>query len=219
MGIKMIKSKVTVHHYGLLNEERVSTKVKYYYNLGKTYLEEKGGTDFRSLYDFAVQTSTLGKYEEAIQYFEKVIGINPNFSLAFKSMGNAYLNLQRYEDAKSSYEQAIRLDPQLKHEIPMYSMCALYTGNAEAAIPILNELTGQNPSNPFYLFMFAVVFICTGRKEKGVEYLSKLCGMQFDYKTQLMNITKMLRSQRKYDYALLLEEADELINSHDRNSL
>lgn len=219
MGIKMKKCNVTVHHYGLLNEDKVAAKVKYYYDLGKSYLKENRDLDFRALYDFAVQTSTLGKYEEAIQYFEKVIGIKPDFSLAFKSMGNAYYNLKRYKDAKSSYEKAIQLDPQLKHKMPMYPLCAIYTGNAEAAIPILYALTGQNPSNPFYLFLFAVVFICTGRKEKGIEYLSRLYDMQFDYKALLLDVTKMLRSHKKFDYALLLEEAHESISSNDLNNL
>jgi O-antigen biosynthesis protein len=213
MGIEMKECNVTVHHYGLLDDNKVSAKVKYYHNLGKTYLEQNGDTDFRVLYDFAVQTSTLGKYEEAIQYFEKVICIKPDFPLAFKSMGNAYFNLKRYKDAKSSYEKAMKFDPQLKHEMPMYPLCAIYTGNAEAAIPVLHALTEHNPSNPFFLFLFAVVFICTGRREEGIEYLSNLYDMKYDYKSSLLDITKMLRSHKKFDYALLLEEAYESINS------
>ena len=206
MGIEIKKCNITIHHYGLLNEEKLYAKKEYYYNLGKIQIEENGNVDFRVLYDFAVQTSALGKYEEAVEYFRKVIDLKPNFPLAYKSMGNTFFNLQRYEDAKSCYKKAIELDQNLMHEILMYPLCEIYTGNAEEAISYIEELIRQDPTNLHYILISAVANICIGNKNKGIEYLSKLDAINYIYKTSLINIKEKLNSLNNFKYASLLED-------------
>ena len=52
-----------------------------------------------------------GDYENAIEFFEKVIEINPDFAGAHSALGLTYNILGRYQFAVESYKQAIRLKP------------------------------------------------------------------------------------------------------------
>lgn len=49
----------------------------------------------------------LGRYEEAIEYLDKALAINPNHDNASRNKGN----LRRYDEAIQCYDKAIEIDP------------------------------------------------------------------------------------------------------------
>ena len=49
----------------------------------------------------------LDKFQEAIEYFNKVIELNPNDSIVFNNKGLAFYYLQLYEDAIECFDDAI----------------------------------------------------------------------------------------------------------------
>jgi len=52
-----------------------------------------------------------GKYEKAIECFEKAIDLNPNFAEAYSNRGVTYCHLKQYERAIEDYDKAIELNP------------------------------------------------------------------------------------------------------------
>ena len=55
--------------------------------------------------------SKLGKFEEAIECYDKAIEINPNFFLALGNKGLALFNLKRYEEAMECFDKIIDIEP------------------------------------------------------------------------------------------------------------
>lgn len=53
-----------------------------------------------------------GKYEEAIQAFDKAIEIEPQFAAAWNNKGVTLNRLGRYEEALQVYDKALEFDPQ-----------------------------------------------------------------------------------------------------------
>ena len=53
----------------------------------------------------------LELYYEAIEYFNQVIVLKPNFPGAYFDRGNAYTYLGEHQQAENDYSQAIDLDP------------------------------------------------------------------------------------------------------------
>ena len=57
------------------------------------------------------ELNNLGKYEEAIEAFDRVIDMDPSNAYAWNNKGYALINLGRYEDGLQACEKAIEIDP------------------------------------------------------------------------------------------------------------
>ena len=53
----------------------------------------------------------LGRYEEAIKEYDKVIAIDPNFKEGHDGKGAALYYLGRYEEAIKEFDKALAIDP------------------------------------------------------------------------------------------------------------
>ena len=54
----------------------------------------------------------LGKYEDAIKDFDKVLEIDPEYSNGYYNRGLSLNNLEKYEEAIKDFDIAIKLDPE-----------------------------------------------------------------------------------------------------------
>ena len=138
-GIEIRKCNIPIHHYGYLNQEKLAFKGKLYYLLQKETLDQKKELSEEDIYYVAIQAAEIGKHEEALKYFEKLLVINPNFPDIYYKMGLAYLNLSRYESALSSLKQAVQLNPYSRDIIVAYSQANICNGDTKVAILYLEE--------------------------------------------------------------------------------
>ena len=56
--------------------------------------------------------STYGNNKAAVQYFQKAIALNPNFSSAYFSQGVSYGQLGQYPEAIDQINRALKMEPQ-----------------------------------------------------------------------------------------------------------
>jgi tetratricopeptide (TPR) repeat protein len=56
--------------------------------------------------------STYGNNKAAIQYFQKAIALDPNFSRAYFSQGVSYGQLGQYQKAIAQINRALKMEPQ-----------------------------------------------------------------------------------------------------------
>ncbi|RMD49526.1 MAG: tetratricopeptide repeat protein, partial [Ignavibacteria bacterium] len=69
--------------------------------------------DFNSNYFLAVVKSQLGKYEEAIKYYQNTISKAPNHPEAYFNMALCQQKLERQDEALESYLKAVEINPHL----------------------------------------------------------------------------------------------------------
>jgi tetratricopeptide (TPR) repeat protein len=67
-------------------------------------------TQLETLYNTANNFYDNQKYDEAIQYYDKVLAINPSAVGALNSKGLALDHLQRYDEALQSFDKAFEID-------------------------------------------------------------------------------------------------------------
>ena len=53
----------------------------------------------------------MARYEEAIAWFEKTLQIDPQRSIAYINLGDAYLKVDKHAPAKQAFEQYLVLAP------------------------------------------------------------------------------------------------------------
>ncbi|MFZ0556650.1 MAG: tetratricopeptide repeat protein, partial [Nitrososphaeraceae archaeon] len=58
-----------------------------------------------------VSLNSLGKYNESIVYFDKVLAIDPKNVLALNEKGNTFGGLGNYIQAIANYDKALAVDP------------------------------------------------------------------------------------------------------------
>ena len=67
-----------------------------------------GSLDVVSQYAAGIELQSKGKYEEAIQKFQKAVAIDPNFGLAYNSLSVNLKNIGRIEESEKFAKEALR---------------------------------------------------------------------------------------------------------------
>jgi tetratricopeptide (TPR) repeat protein len=209
-GIEIKPCDIPVHHYGnFAGREKSVSKSEQYYQLGKRKLADAGEQNFMTCLEIAILGAELGKYEEALEYLNKVVELKPDFSRAWQSMGNAYYNLGKYKEALSSYKKALELGPEprdIRHGLLMAATCELLTGNAAAAIAVAEDLLKNDGSYPQAMLLLAEAYFCTGAGDKAIGFIRKIEEMHFDVGGALVKFARMLASAGSLQYAVSLLE-------------
>jgi glycosyltransferase involved in cell wall biosynthesis len=216
IGMKISNSGIPIHHYGKLNKDKIHAKGEEYYQLGRKKLSEKGELDPQAIYELAVQATELEKYDEALEFWERLITVKPGLAKAHYGMANSYYNLGRYREARATYKKAAELDPESKDSLVMYATCELLTGNAGKAVSVLEEVFRKEPEYPLALLALTAACFCADRKTEGLAYLKKARKTRFDLAPYFKDISTILISVKRYDYAIsLLDAALETGNETD----
>ena len=205
-GIEIRKCDIPIHHYGQVSRENYDAKSDKYYRLSKKKFEEKGG-DLESLIKLAIQAgSEFGKYEEAVDLWERVLKIDPRNTKALVNMGGVLLRLKRYEAARTSSKTAMEQNPGLKEAIIIYTTSEVFIGNTGIVIPILEDLLKEAPEYPMAIALLASVYGIEGKKEKGVEHIKRLMKIGFACDYYLHDLSKKLILTGKTGNAVSLLE-------------
>jgi len=65
----------------------------------------------KSWFKKGLDLSEAGKYQEALECFEKAIEINPKEEIAWYNKGVALTNLGKHQEALECFEKAIEINP------------------------------------------------------------------------------------------------------------
>lgn len=215
-GITIEKCNVPVHHYGKVDKKKDISKGEAYYSLGKKKLAEKED-DIKALSELAVVAGGLGKYNEAIELWERVINISPDTAFAFYNLGGIYLRLGKYDRALASSKRALELSPELKDVLFNYSLSEFYAGDVIRAIATLEGMVRQGPEYPPYVALLSAAYYIDGNNEKGAEYAGVLTKMGFDYAAYFRSYSHGLVATGRPDQAeILIEIAAESREKEDK---
>lgn len=68
--------------------------------------------EFTEYFNAGIQFYEAGQFDEAANYFEYCIEIDPNQAMAYQYLGNTYYSLGRVDEAIASFERALELNPE-----------------------------------------------------------------------------------------------------------
>jgi tetratricopeptide (TPR) repeat protein len=172
-GLTVIESDIPVHHYGCLNEGKANQKAEAYFRLGYSKLDRLGD-DVAALRELAVQAGQLGYWPEALELWQRLLTLRPDYAEAYVNMAAAYWQTGKYQQSLESAQRACHLAPQMKEAAYNLAVSLLMLGNAERAADVLTELLGTHGDYLAAHFMLASASGCAGDTDRSIRLYRQL---------------------------------------------
>ena len=111
------------------------------------------------------------RYDEAIQVYQNVIKMQPDFAIAHVYLGYTYAAKGQYAEAIAEYQKAISLDGETTSKLCYLGYAYAKSGKRDEALAILNKLkTTKEYVSPAEL---AILYVGLGDKEAALESLER----------------------------------------------
>lgn len=183
---KIFDSIVVVHHLGKL-DERNSRKKENYIALLKQRLDEKDFSEKTEDFicsEISGEFLELKKYDEAVEYLQKAIELNPNPTYML-SLGNLYLFLKKYDLAESLLKKSVAIDG--NNPSTHSNLGVLYSDKEEfnKAIRKFERAIELNPQNADYFFNLGLVYFRMGKKNKAIPLFERAVELNPTYKEKV----------------------------------
>jgi len=204
-GKKVLDSRIPIHHYGKLNNEKSLAKGERYYLLGRKKLEEKGD-DRMSLLELALQAAELKKYDEAVDLWQRLLKIEPGFAKAYFNLGFAYLKLGKFDEGISASLKALEIDPSLKEATLNLASCELYRGSTDKAVAALEKMLEEHSGHPSATVLLGCCYFAAGDKGKGLSLFEPLSKLKADCPGAIQYHAAELEKAGRLDVAAKLIE-------------
>lgn len=175
-GIPIVELPIPVHHYGYLDKDRLRQKRERYYQLGRQKLAEDGSDNLKAISELAIQAGELGKFEEAIELWDRALVINPDFPLAHFNLGYVFLQTGRFSEAFDSSRRALTAKPDHVEAALNAAVAAICLERDGEARRLLESLALVQADKPNVELTLAVLLVCEGAVEQGVRQIVEFCG-------------------------------------------
>lgn len=88
-----------------------------------------------------------GKFQDALQYFDKILNIDPNEPIALGNKGAALTQLNRYEEALVFYNKALQIDPTNTNTLNNMAASLFQLGRINESLQTLDKILEIEPTN------------------------------------------------------------------------
>jgi glycosyltransferase involved in cell wall biosynthesis len=179
IGLGRQEASIPVHHYGELDAKQATAKDVQYYALGLQKMKESGN-DFKSVWELAVQAAELGKFEESIELWHKVLGFKLQEAKAYFNLANHYLRLEKYEDSYACSRKSYELDPNDQSAVLSYAMSEFLAGDIDKTISALEGFLKGTDSQVSHVGLLAVSYLLKGERDSALKYLRGMVKKKYD---------------------------------------
>ncbi|MCU0591473.1 MAG: glycosyltransferase [Desulfobacterales bacterium] len=220
-GVEIRSCIVPIHHYGKLSPDKILSKGRAYYFLGKKKMQECDG-DIPSLRELAIQAAEISEFDEAIALWEKVIALHPDDAVAFLNMGYCYLSKRDYSKARIHSKKALSINPSLREAALNCAYCELIVGDLNRAIEAAGAILMKEAGYPPAIGVIALAFYADGQKEKGFQFLLELDQLGFNCVELIREQVRLLASEGRMEHVESLNELSERLEanaSHGRRRI
>ena len=132
--------------------------------------------------------SSLGKYEQAIETFERAVALDPRLPVLFNNLGLTYLSQsQKTRDPKSfqksleSFKKAIEIDPSYPQPYSGLGTAYRQQGNLDGAIYCWEKALELKPDFIPVMYSLGVAYVDKGDFARALRRLTDYKNKNFDY--------------------------------------
>ena len=103
--------------------------------------------EIKSLEEKGDELTELGKYEEAISFYDKILEIDPNNLVALNKKGANLANLDKPEEALTYFEKALEIDPNYPMSLNNKGAITAGMGRFSEALEYFGKALDIDPSH------------------------------------------------------------------------
>lgn len=135
----------------------------------------------------------IGKYDDGIVIFEKLLDLNPRSSKYWEELANAqYLN-DEYNDAITSCEYSLALNPQAQGSLLIKANCLCKLGNFKVAFDYYNRYNNVAPQDGYSEMCLGTVLLHLSQYDEALVHLQKAIQQSDEHNTdQIQQIYETL---------------------------
>ncbi|MCD6036432.1 MAG: hypothetical protein K0S67_316 [Nitrososphaeraceae archaeon] len=139
----------------------------------KTIPETKISDDANDLISKGTDVYDLGKYQEALEYYDKALAIDPNYDVALYSKGSALSKLGKDQEALEWYDKALAIDPNYVAALNNKGTSLDDLGNYQEAIEWFDKALAIDPNYVSTLISKGWTLYTLGKYQEALEYFDK----------------------------------------------
>jgi len=142
-----------------------------------------------------------GRFQEAIEHFDRAIQANPRYLIAYNNKGRAFLDLDKVDKAIEIFNQACRID---KNRYDTYNYLGLaYSQKDQLDLAVQNYEISIRLKPDYYqaLNNLGIVLKAQGKIEQAVENWQKALKVKPDYPNAHYNLGLVRAREGKYNSA------------------
>jgi tetratricopeptide (TPR) repeat protein/predicted Ser/Thr protein kinase len=151
-----------------------------------------------------------GKYEEAVEEFQKALQVNPEDSDVYRELALAYEKLGRLEDSEAAYKKAIELKPDYWSGYSHLGAFYYYQARYSEAEKMWQKVIELTPDNIRVYFNLGALYIKMGQTDRAIAMLTRSLEIKPNW-LAASNLGTWYFFQGKYNLAMrMFEKAIEL---------
>ena len=143
-----------------------------------------------------------GKNDDAIQQFQIVIDINPNYAPAYEGIGRAYFQKKEYSESEKKFLRAVILDPRLWKSYNYLGYIRDYRKDYKSAIHEYKSALQIKPEKGFIYNNLGVSYSLSGNYKKAVAAFNKAIELNYREGKVYNNMALALANLDRYEEAL-----------------
>ena len=211
------------------------TSAEALYGLGSAYLQQQKTNEAADCFERALKlhpgypgtlpncwnnlgilAARQGNYDQAIQYFQAALQIDPKHSIALQNLGSAYRHLKNWPEAKSTLERALALNPDDPEANYSLGMVYAQQNDAEHANEYLQKAIAARPAYPEALNNLGILYLRTRRPDQAIQSFEQSIRVAPSYDQSYLNLARVyaIQGDREKARAILRD----LLKVHPENA-
>ena len=146
--------------------------------------------------------SSLGRYDEALQAYDRAIEIDPSLAAAWNNKGLALYDLGKYYEAIKAYDEAIRLYPNFADAWSNKGITLIKQGKHDEAIKAYDEAIRLDPNHVDTWYNIGWALDDQGKYDEAIKAYDEAIKLDPNYVDAWNNKGNVLNAQGKYDEAI-----------------
>ena len=128
---------------------------------------------------FGLLTEKDGRYQDAVDYFDKSIQLNPLSFNPYLNMGNIFFNIKNFQEASFFYNRSFLIKPTSFQSLNALALCYMNNEKIDIAVKKLEESILLFPNNPIAFNSLGLINQNAGDYNKSIYLFKKILRKRF----------------------------------------